>query len=1064
MTTDAYEDSNFEELLLSNDFYSSNTSSSHMSTFRDSMQLKSPLSPALSFRGVGETEKTNIMRNSPSMKALEKILNEKSRKKYEDTSNVIEEEEEEEHEEEDDFKDTPENVKGVRNKHSMVMRDHLENVISISKDSDSSGHYSDARTHTTESESTFSRKESNEYNNEEYAIRSHSKAYNNIDASGPGVFTSMIPDDQDDTLIEENFPSLNSNNSKHHQLNPEAIPQKYTQKTTSMIPDDIDIPTKKVAPKYKDLPPIANKSLDGQKLPSKNTETIPSPRHTRSNSTFSLSFKKEVEEKPSTRHKRSSTLGDLTAVNNNTKNTSAPKEKKRFSFKSLFKAKPKAKQPTNEKLHQDERSEPNKLNSKSFSTPNISRFNNSSTTVSDTKSFASKTNKKIEEKNNEPKMTKENTLLNVFKKNKSVEGFTFAEKLEEKPEKPTKKNTRMSTWIDNNFINTSKPLDAKSVVSNDVNFIREVNDTTQSEEAFSQKDEYEYDSKNLIVDPPTQINNTRIGQEMELLPNPSPEIIIDDKQYSLETQSPTKLETVSVPDSSKELQTISKSTSKENNDEANTKVNDQLLGEALFPKSLSQQEVESIVSLERSRSVRSVKSNKRNSFINYNGSDENIIVYNGDVLTPSKGISRSGSILKNSKMSLNVNDESNIMKIDDTLDSHSDSPLGLQLGSQFEPKLEPKTNIPPGQAENDEFFENYEEFLEFSDFIDLDNLSFSTSPIQLMLNRNEEEEEDAPDLVAPSFMNSSDDFLNANQNQVIPDINIEREQVQEQQNDDSGDFSFANAPLTPNLEVIEAAKFPTSPESPINRSLGSAYENTPVLNEHGNSILNNRPISMSFKGLRGPSFGDSLAQHDIRSSDSHQSFNISFGEDDTDYSSSVVGGGFGTSEDEDDEEEEDGDTDDYSDFSSEDKENISNNNPKIPLSQPSKRFGSSNSNNVSSALTPPRSFKHNKMPSFSDNSNLSSPISVSSVSSRRGYTSRPPINPRFIKDLGNEVRFSSRIILYDTYSCDEYDRHPDTGTCNQLTPMLAQQIREELNELKRSMAVHEDSQCFTHFL
>lgn len=61
------------------------------------------------------------------------------------------------------------------------------------------------------------------------------------------------------------------------------------------------------------------------------------------------------------------------------------------------------------------------------------------------------------------------------------------------------------------------------------------------------------------------------------------------------------------------------------------------------------------------------------------------------------------------------------------------------------------------------------------------------------------------------------------------------------------------------------------------------------------------------------------------------------------------------------------------------------------------------------------------------------------------------------------VRFSSRIILYDTYNCDEYDRHPDIATCNQLTPMLAQQIREELNEIKSQMEVHHESQCYTHF-
>ena len=61
------------------------------------------------------------------------------------------------------------------------------------------------------------------------------------------------------------------------------------------------------------------------------------------------------------------------------------------------------------------------------------------------------------------------------------------------------------------------------------------------------------------------------------------------------------------------------------------------------------------------------------------------------------------------------------------------------------------------------------------------------------------------------------------------------------------------------------------------------------------------------------------------------------------------------------------------------------------------------------------------------------------------------------------VRFSSRIILYDTYNDEEYDRHPDTATCNQLTPLLAQQIKEEMNMIKSEMEVHVESRCYTQF-
>lgn len=61
------------------------------------------------------------------------------------------------------------------------------------------------------------------------------------------------------------------------------------------------------------------------------------------------------------------------------------------------------------------------------------------------------------------------------------------------------------------------------------------------------------------------------------------------------------------------------------------------------------------------------------------------------------------------------------------------------------------------------------------------------------------------------------------------------------------------------------------------------------------------------------------------------------------------------------------------------------------------------------------------------------------------------------------VRFSSRILLYDTYGEEEYDRKPDSATCNSLTPQIALEIKNELNALKSEMPVHEDSRCYTHF-
>lgn len=59
--------------------------------------------------------------------------------------------------------------------------------------------------------------------------------------------------------------------------------------------------------------------------------------------------------------------------------------------------------------------------------------------------------------------------------------------------------------------------------------------------------------------------------------------------------------------------------------------------------------------------------------------------------------------------------------------------------------------------------------------------------------------------------------------------------------------------------------------------------------------------------------------------------------------------------------------------------------------------------------------------------------------------------------------FSPRIVFHDTWPSQEYDRRGEIATCNRLTPMLAQQIKEELNSFKMEMEVHETSKIYTHF-
>ncbi|KAI8365994.1 uncharacterized protein BYT42DRAFT_149281 [Radiomyces spectabilis] len=63
------------------------------------------------------------------------------------------------------------------------------------------------------------------------------------------------------------------------------------------------------------------------------------------------------------------------------------------------------------------------------------------------------------------------------------------------------------------------------------------------------------------------------------------------------------------------------------------------------------------------------------------------------------------------------------------------------------------------------------------------------------------------------------------------------------------------------------------------------------------------------------------------------------------------------------------------------------------------------------------------------------------------------------------VRFSKTLNIHDTYTQQEYDRASDpAAACTQLTAVLAQMIKEELNQYKlHEMEVHYASRGHTHF-
>ena len=64
----------------------------------------------------------------------------------------------------------------------------------------------------------------------------------------------------------------------------------------------------------------------------------------------------------------------------------------------------------------------------------------------------------------------------------------------------------------------------------------------------------------------------------------------------------------------------------------------------------------------------------------------------------------------------------------------------------------------------------------------------------------------------------------------------------------------------------------------------------------------------------------------------------------------------------------------------------------------------------------------------------------------RQDTKSSPTTPQ--GSMKRNATFSPRIVFFETWPSQEYDRRGEVATCNRLTPMLAQQIKEELNTFK----------------
>lgn len=784
---------------------------------------------------------------------------------------------------------------------------------------------------------------------------------------------------------------------------------------------------------------------------------------------------------------RSSTMGDIHAAAER-----RPEQSKRFSFRGLFK-----------KKNTDQPSRPAKIKAKSFSTPSFSALRETkepkeSKEPKELKEHKSNETKSKLKESKEPTKTKrkdkEKNLFAGFKRKKSDGQIVSLGEPETKPPKAPQTPTTPGSFaeVDTPATNTLEPENDKA--EDNRNTIREVDDSDYNFE-YS-KNGVEDDSANLAADPPQRHSHENFGEELALEPIKDlqlPDFRPSDNSFGLPLLKYRFNETPrSRPPQSNRLS-------------LNPPKSDQLLGEALFPKLLNPHEIESIVSLERSRSMRSIRSNgKRSSFINYNGSDENVIVYSGEAGQNSpRSVKRSGSILKNSLSMSSLNGV--VQLIDQTVANSLPSPVEVHEPEELEPPglgLLPTLDFQSfsqdgfSQSFNNDT-ENLHDFIEFSDFIDVDNLEFPSSPAQSLLAPREMSLPSVQDLGEFNFGSDLQDpatkegaphkdknIQGANQPneetfeepaRSVPSPKVGSESAPDREDSSIQEIGYQQAAVAeqaskpaedsaetePSLMITDAAagapdsellhEVPSSDALTKLPILGTAYQlamNEAVARELPSNAA--RPISMSFKGFNGPA----ISKQAIAKTGSHQLLNMG----DSSNESSAVGQGFGLSD--------ESDEDIY--LSDEELENDIGHG--FSVKKPAQAPGLKTTGNAANralpspkmlGLQPPTGpFYHDRIPSLSDQSAASSPRSLTSFISR--IRKLPMASPKIVQKQGG-VRFSSRIILYDTYNGEEYDRHPDIGTCNQLTPLLAQQIREELNQVKSEMEVHQDSQCYTHF-
>jgi hypothetical protein len=110
-------------------------------------------------------------------------------------------------------------------------------------------------------------------------------------------------------------------------------------------------------------------------------------------------------------------------------------------------------------------------------------------------------------------------------------------------------------------------------------------------------------------------------------------------------------------------------------------------------------------------------------------------------------------------------------------------------------------------------------------------------------------------------------------------------------------------------------------------------------------------------------------------------------------------------------------------------------------------IGTDTNSETSSPVTRPIDARLNESPKSSA---PSTPVNENDYFTRPPRLANPSTRslPSTPSGSRGNISFSPRLQFYDAWSASDYDRRGDIATCNRLTPMLAQQIKEELNSFK----------------